>query len=37
MLHGAGRGGLTLYLAEDGLGPDGTGYLFQAPVLAVTS
>ena len=37
MLHGAGRGGLTLYLAEDGLGPDGTGYLHQAPVLAVTS
>jgi hypothetical protein len=37
MLHGAGRGGLTLYLAEDGLGPDGTGYLYQAPVLELAS
>jgi hypothetical protein len=32
--HGPGH---QVYLAADGLGPDGTGYLFQAPVLAVTS
>ena len=31
MLHGAGGAGITVYLAADGLGPDGTGYLFEAP------
>jgi hypothetical protein len=31
MLHGAGGSGVTLWLAADGLGPDGTGYLLQAP------
>ena len=29
-LHGEGSG-ITVYLAEDGLGPDGTGYLLEAP------
>jgi hypothetical protein len=37
MLHGAGRGGLTLFLAADGLGPDGTGYLLQRPELEAAS
>jgi hypothetical protein len=31
MLHSAGGSGLTVFLAADGLGPDGTGYLFEAP------
>ena len=31
MLHGAGGGGITVYLAADGLGPDGTGYLYARP------
>jgi hypothetical protein len=31
MLHGAGGGGRPVFLAADGLGPDGTGYLLQAP------
>jgi hypothetical protein len=31
MLHGRGGGGGTFYLAEDGLGDKGTGYLYQAP------
>ena len=30
MLHGAGGGG-AFYLAEDGIGPEGTGYLYQQP------
>ena len=31
MLHGKGGGGVTVYLAADGLGPDGSGYLYQRP------
>ena len=31
--HGAGRGGTVLWLAEDGIGPDGDGYLRQPPAL----
>lgn len=27
----AGGGGFPVFLAADGLGPDGTGYLFEAP------
>lgn len=30
MLHGE-SGGMTVYLAADGLGPDGTGYLAERP------
>jgi hypothetical protein len=37
MLHGKGGGGLTLFLAADGLGPDGTGYLLQRPELELAS
>jgi len=32
MLHGAGSG-ITIWLAQDGTGPDGDGYLRQPPVL----
>jgi hypothetical protein len=31
MLHGKGSGGITVWLAADGLGPDGTGYLYEQP------
>ena len=31
--HGAGRGGTVLWLAEDGIGADGDGYLRQPPAL----
>ena len=31
MLGGAGGSGITVWRAEDGKGPDGTGYLFQCP------
>ena len=31
MLHGKGGGGATLWLAQDGIGHKGTGYLYQAP------
>lgn len=31
MLHDASGGGMPVWLAEDGLGPDGTGYLYQCP------
>lgn len=31
MLYGKGGGGITAYLAADGIGLDGTGYLYQRP------
>jgi hypothetical protein len=31
MLHGAGGGGLVVWRAQDGIGTDGTGYLYQRP------
>ncbi len=31
LLHSTGGSGAPFFLAEDGLGPDGTGYLYQAP------
>ena len=31
LLAGESGGGLTVFLAADGLGPDGTGYLLQQP------
>lgn len=31
MLHDASGGGIPVYLAADGLGPDGSGYLLQPP------
>jgi len=34
MLHSGGGGGITVWLAEDGLGPHGTGYLYQQPEAA---
>ena len=34
MLASPGGSGLTVYLAADGLGPDGTGYLLSAPEVA---
>lgn len=37
MLHALGAGEITLWLAADGLGPDGTGYLLQRPELAAAS
>jgi hypothetical protein len=32
MLHGKGGGGVTVWLAADGIGFKGTGYLYQSPV-----
>ena len=37
MLGALGNSGLTVYLAADGLGPDGTGYLLEAPEGAVAA
>ena len=34
LLHSAGGSGLPVFLAADGLGPDGTGYLLSAPEVA---
>jgi hypothetical protein len=34
MLGALGSSGVPVYLAADGLGPDGTGYLLQAPEVA---
>lgn len=37
MLHALGAGGMTLWLAEDGIGPDKDGYLRQRPELELIS
>jgi hypothetical protein len=37
LLMSPGGSGLPVYLAADGLGPDGTGYLLQRPELAAAS
>ena len=35
--HGKGRAGFPVYLAEDGIGTDGTGYLLQPPDLELAA